>query len=475
MGGSPERSRSTGDPRRRLASVTAVLEERSIRDLVARHTRPLVLDAIRETLDGFRERLGPGDAAPELGRIVEAVRDRLGAVEFHRIRRVVNATGILLHTGLGRAILPPPVVADLGTLDRCVNVQIDLETGLRGKRSFVTEHLLRRLTGAEAALVVNNNAAATFLMLAVLCRGREVVVSRGELIEIGGSFRLPDCIHESGSTLVEVGTTNRTHLRDYERAISERTAAILRVHPSNYRVEGFTEAVPLEELARLKAERGVMLFDDVGSGALIDFSRFGLPREATVAESVSGGADLVCFSGDKLLAGPQAGILVGRRDLLARIRKHPLTRLLRVGKLTDLALERTLRLYLEPERLPERHPVLRMIAADIGALESRARRLKERLESAGSGLTLEVREEASATGGGSLTGIPLPTRVLAVASPDLPPGSLAAGLRRHEPPVIARMHAGAVLLDMRTLLEGDDDVVFEALRRVEESGKGDGR
>jgi L-seryl-tRNA(Ser) seleniumtransferase len=354
----------------------------------------------------------------------------------------------------------------LAGLNRCVNLQIDLETGKRGKRCHTTEQLLARLTGAEAALVVNNNAAATLLVLAALCKGREVVISRGQLIEIGGSFRLPDCIHQSGAIMVEVGTTNKTHLADYERAVTPDTGMILRVNPSNYRVVGFSKEVPITDLVSLKEKYPVIVADDLGCGALVDLSKFGLPSEKTVQESIAAGADLAFFSGDKLIGGPQAGIIVGKKDLIAKIKKHPLTRMLRVCKLTDLAIEHTLRLFLDPETLVQNHPTLRMLAAPVESLRRKAVELANALEGRVPGLHLRIVESESETGGGSLPGTVIPSYALAVRSQRENADTLSARLRRNEPPVIARILENEVLLDMRTVLEGEEKLIIEALERM---------
>ena len=465
------------DPRRQLASVSELLEHGEIVRLAGQWSRPLVLDAIRAALDGYRDRLRPGDAAPETDEIVSTVRRVLLDSQLDRLRPVVNATGIVLHTNLGRAVLARRTVQALGALDRCCNLQINLEDGSRGKRNYMTEQLLCRLTGAEAALIVNNNAAATMLILTALCKGKEVIVSRGQLIEIGGSFRLPDCVHQSGVVLVEVGTTNKTHLRDYEQALTDNTGAAMRVNPSNYRVVGFTEEVPVADLVTLKEKRPVpdapgqfcgapLVIDDLGCGALIDLRKFGLPYEPTVQESVQAGADIVCFSGDKLIGGPQAGIIVGRRDLIQKIKKHPLTRMLRVGKLTDLVLEHTLRLFLDPDTLIENHPTLRMIATPAGKLKTQAQRMKRRIDQQNSRLHVEVKESESEVGGGSLPITPLRTYVLALKSEIHSAEQLNALLRRNEPPIITRISHDEVLLDMRTLLDGDEAIIVQALKNM---------
>lgn len=369
-----------------------------------------------------------------------------------------------MHTNLGRAVLPPSVARKLAEMDRCCNLQIDLESGERGKRNFMTERLLCRLTGAESAMLVTNNAAATFFILSALCAGREVVVSRGQLIEIGGSFRLPDCIRQSGAVMVEVGTTNKTHLRDYAGAMSERTGVLLRCNPSNYRITGFTKSVPAGDLALLKKDRpDVLVVDDLGCGALVDLSRFGLPKETTVRESLEAGADLCCFSGDKLIGGPQAGIIVGRADVIKRLKKHPLARMLRVDKMVDLALEWTLRLFLEPDRLAETHPTFRMLTEPAERLLERAEDLKRAAAERAPGLCLSLRAGRSAVGGGTLPDTEIPTWLLSVRAEGMSAGALCAALRRHEPPVIARIEEGGVVLDMRTLLEGEDEIVCDAL------------
>jgi L-seryl-tRNA(Ser) seleniumtransferase len=450
-----------------LPSVSALLENARVRALIARHSRPLTIEAIHGALEWYRGDLKPGDAAPSLDKTVDTVEVFLNRAEAERLRPVVNATGIILHTGLGRAVLPQRAVDALAGLNRCCNLQIDLETGLRGKRNYRTEQLLCRLTGADAAVIVNNNAAATLLILAALCKDKEVVVSRGQLIEIGGSFRLPDCVHQSGAILVEVGTTNKTHLDDYERAVNENTGAVMRVNPSNYRVVGFIEEVPVADLVSLKKQHpGLLVIDDLGCGAMIDLSQYGLPREPTVQESLAAGADVVCFSGDKLIGGPQAGIIVGRKDLVQKIRKHPFTRMLRVGKMTDMALEQTLRLFLDPETLTKTHPTLRMLTMPAQTLKQKAMRLKRRLAREHPAAMVRVEAGESATGGGALPATPIPTYVLAVSIPGASADRMLDRLRRHEPPVIARIREDTVLLDMRTLLPGEDDVVFQALNRL---------
>jgi len=454
------------DPRRKLTPVYVLLEEPRIQSLMAEFSRPVVLEAVQEAMASFRGALEPEGSPPGLEEILARVESLIHRAEGDRLRPVVNATGIILHTGLGRAVLPRRAVDALSGLSRCTNMQVDLRTGLRGKRNARTESLLCKLTGAEAAMVVNNNAAATCLILSALCPGKEVIVSRGQLIEIGGSFRLPDCITQSGAILVEVGTTNRTHLRDYERALSPDTGAILRANPSNFRVVGFHKEVCLRDLVSLKKRQPFILIDDLGCGALIDTGEFNLPKELTVQESIAAGADVACFSGDKLIGGAQAGIIVGKKDFIGKIKKHPLTRMMRVCKLTDLVLEQTLRLFLDPETLLENHPTLGMLAASPENLEKRARELAERLAAENLPLKIEVKEGESEVGGGSMPAVPLKTHVLAIRSESLNADQLSHLLRQNEPPVIARIHEGEVLLDLRTILDGEEEILYRALKEL---------
>ena len=463
--GRPSAARNSADPRRALPSVDAVLRSPTAAAWLAAQPHVRAAEAVRAELDRRRRATPPDAATPD--EVAQGARAWLIEDEFQRLRPVINATGVVLHTNLGRAVLPPAAVDALSELRGCCSLQIDLDTGERGRRHAMTERLLCRLTGAEAALVVNNNAAATLLALAALCAGREAIVSRGQLIEIGGSYRLPDCIRQSGATMVEVGTTNKTHLRDYEAALTERTAALLRVNPSNYRIIGFTQDVPVADLVALRDRHpGLIVVDDLGCGALVDLRRFGLPHEPTVPESIRAGADLALFSGDKLIGGPQAGILVGRADLIRKIKKHPLTRMLRAGKLTDLALERTLRLFLEPERLPETHPTWRMLTLTAPDVQPRAEALRQAARQAGARGELRVAPCESNVGGGSLPGHPLLSYALAARVPGLAARDLLRRLRRHDPPVIGVIRDDEVLLDLRTILPPEEAVVARALAAV---------
>ncbi len=411
--------------------------------------QPLAVAAARAALERAREEIRAG-ADP--GDLVERARAELAGAEQPRLRRVLNATGVILHTNLGRAPLAAAVLEQVTEVGRGYStLEYDLSEGVRGSRQDHCAALLRRLTGAEAALVVNNNAAAVLLALAALAEGREVVVSRGELLEIGDGFRIPDVLARSGARLVEVGTTNRTRVADYERALGDETGAILRVHQSNFRLVGFTERPRLRDLARLAERRGLPLIDDLGSGALCASNSLLLGDEPTAASAVSGGADLVCFSGDKLLGGPQAGIVVGRAELVERLRRHPLQRALRADKLTLAALEATLRLYLDPARARRELPALRMLEEPAETVRGRADRLAELIGGS-------VEATVARVGGGALPLVELPSFAVAVEE------ELAAPLRAGDPPVVALVRDGRCLLDCRTLADDELDEAAGAVR-----------
>jgi L-seryl-tRNA(Ser) seleniumtransferase len=415
----------------------------SVDELARSVDDPLAVDAARRVLDRAREEIRAG-ADP--GDLDERLRAELADARRPRLRRVLNATGVIVHTNLGRAPLPEAALERIREVGGGYsNLEYDLAEGARGSRQDHVAAILRRLTRAEAALVVNNNAAAVLLALAALAEGREVVVSRGELIEIGDGFRIPDVLARSGARLVEVGTTNRTRAADYEAAIGPETALLLRVHQSNFRVVGFSEQPSTAELAAVAARHGIPLVDDLGSGALVP-----LPDEPTAADALSAGADLVCFSGDKLLGGPQAGIAAGRADLVERLRRHPLQRALRADKLTLAALEGTLALYLDA---PARIPVLRMIEEPPEVVRARAERL-----AALTGGTVE--ETVARVGGGALPLTELPSFACAVEE------ELAAPLRAGEPPVVAVVRDGRTLLDCRTLADAELDEAAAAVARA---------
>ena len=379
-----------------------------------------------------------------------------------RVRRVINATGVIVHTNLGRSRLSESAKRAVAEAAGYCTLEYDLATGKRGRRGVGAERLICELTGAEGAVIVNNCAAAAFLVLTVFAKGKEVIVSRGELVEIGGDFRVPDVMAQSGAVMREVGTTNRTKLRDYETACSPDTAMIMRVHPSNYRIIGFTETTRLADLAELSRSRGVILFEDAGSGALTDLSAFGLGDEPLISRSIVDGADLVTFSGDKLLGGPQAGIIAGRADLIDKIRRHPLYRALRIDKLAYAALEATLDSHLREKQFEE-VPTLRMLAAGEEEVRERAETFVAAVATKGGGATLNVIEGESVIGGGSAPDVKPRTVLVSVEIPDVRADEIEARLRAHDPPVIARIEDDRVVLDLRTVEPSEEAELAETV------------
>jgi L-seryl-tRNA(Ser) seleniumtransferase len=454
----PDAAEATDAPRRGLPAMHRLLAAPEAEALLAAgHPRARLAATMRAELAALRRAGAAFAAAP----FFAAVGAALEAEAAPGLRRVLNATGVVLHTNLGRAPLAAAALRAVAETGRgYCNLETDLETGGRGDRHAACAALLRGLTGAEAALVVNNGAAAVLLALSALVAGGEAVVSRGELVEIGGGFRIPDVIRQGGARLVEVGTTNRTRIGDYAAAIGPETRALLRVHRSNYRILGFTAAPEPAELVALARERGVCALEDLGSGALLDLSAFGLPREPTLADSVAAGFDLVCCSGDKLLGGPQAGLLVGRAGPVARCARHPLMRALRPDRMTLAALEATLRLYGDPARARAAVPALAMLALPEAALAERAARLRELI----GGAAAELIAGESLVGGGSLPGVAPPTRLVALRAPGLGAEALARRLRHARPPLLARIAEGRVLLDPRTLAEAEIEEAAAAVR-----------
>ena len=457
---------------RQLPSLDRLLQHAGAADAVATHGQRFVAGEAREMLAALRSRAEAGELDArdaELAAIAPALSERCAARAALRLRPVLNLTGTVIHTNLGRAVLPEAALAHVvATSLGPNNLEFDLDSGGRGDRDTLVEALLCEITGAEAATVVNNNAAAVLLTIAALAQGREAIVSRGELVEIGGAFRMPDVMASAGATMVEVGTTNRTHLADYERAIGARTALVLKVHTSNYVVQGFTAAVGEKELATLARARGVPLATDLGSGSLVDLSRFGLPREPMVQDMLAAGCDVVTFSGDKLLGGPQAGLIVGRREVVERIRRFPMKRALRVSKLPLAALEATLALYRDVDRLAETLPTLRWLTRPLAEIRQRAEQLRAPLaEAIAPMFSVEVVEMQGQIGSGSLPIDRLVSAGLAL-SPSLAgkPGrgsaldALAKALRSLPVPVIGRIHDDQLLLDLRCL---DDPAALVAL------------
>ena len=449
---------------RHLPSVDSLLQEPKTQGLLIDFGRPLVVEALRTTLDQARELLlsGAVDQTPSSDELISNAQTWLAELLTPTLNPVINATGVIVHTNLGRAPLSRAALeAVKGVAPGYSTLEYDPVDGARGSRTVHAEGLLTRITGAEAALAVNNNAAAILLMLTALCRGREVIISRGQLVEIGGGFRVPDVMAQSGGVLVEVGTTNRTHLRDYENAINENTAAILVAHPSNYRVIGFTSQPSLAELADVAHAHNIPLLYDQGSGALLDVTLYGLEAEPTVPDGLSAGADIIAFSGDKLLGGPQAGILCGRADLISQLKQHPLARAIRADKLCLAALSATLMHYLKGDAQQE-IPVWQMIARSLESIAAEAEQWTTTVHE--QGIEADLIDGRSRVGGGSLPGTSLPTKLVAITNDD--PESLAFRLRMADTPVIGRIQDGRVLLDPRTVLPDQGATLLRTLLEI---------
>jgi L-seryl-tRNA(Ser) seleniumtransferase len=462
---------------RRFPSVSSLLEKDEVRQALSRYPRPVVVGAIRRLLDAFRREAVsvPEERSREAwtALLLDRLPGTIASAEEPSLRRVINGTGVVIHTNLGRAPLPAEALAAvLETARGYSNLEYDLGTGERSRRLAHVEGAIRDLAGAEAVHVVNNNAAAVLLCLAGLARGREVVVSRGELVEIGGSFRIPDIMAESGARLVEVGTTNRTRLADYERAIGDGTALLLKIHRSNFRIVGFTEEVSARDLALLGDRRGVPVMEDLGSGAFFDFQVAGIPGTPTVRQALAAGPGLVTVSGDKLLGGPQAGIIAGRSALVEPLKRHPLSRAIRVDKMGIAGLAATLRLYGDARKAAACIPVLRMLTESEDIVHARARRLVRRMarvpasEEArpGVGMVLSVERSSSSPGGGAMPEVEISTACVAVSHPHLRPGDLEERLRSGRPPVVGRIEKGRFLLDMRTVADDEVPDLVVALR-----------
>jgi len=459
----------SASPFRQLPSVNEVLQAPSVQALASDWPHDRVVVAVREELASLRERLSRGeplDEAANIETLAAHVAERLARQFQPKLWPVINATGIVLHTNLGRApVAEAAARAAYEAARGYLNLELDLQSGKRSSRQLAIREWVCRLTGAESATAVNNNAAATVIALRALCQGKEAIISRGQLIEIGGSFRIPEIMAVSGATLREIGTTNITRLSDYENAIGPATGALMRVHSSNYRISGFTESVPLAELAALGRRFALPVIDDIGSGALLDFSRFGFEGEPVARDSIAAGADLVLFSGDKLLGGPQAGILAGRKHLIQRIEQDPLMRAFRLDKMTLAALETTLRIYLNEQRALVDVPALRMLSTPLAELQRRAQSLANLLGDI-NGLAVSVYEDTAYVGGGSLPDQAMATYVLAVQPVAMSDDDLASRLRTGNPAVIARLKDGKLLFDLRTVFPRQEPALIEALRRA---------
>ena len=465
----------TPNPLRNIPSVSELLESPPLRKLVDRISHNVVVMGARTVLDEVRTEVQTSAAEmslPSVSELAERIARRITEKETPSLRPVINATGILLHTGLGRAPLAEEALAEITAVARdYASVEMDLASGRRSRRMLAVEELLKELTGAEAALVVNNNAGATMLTLSALAAGREVIVSRGQLVEIGGSFRLPEVMATSGAVLREVGATNKTHLRDYTAAINEQTAALMLVHPSNFVVVGFTAEVSLEDLLEIGHRHELPVIHDVGSGAMMDFEQFGFAGEPLVTKSIAAGADVVLFSGDKLLGGPQCGIIAGRRERIESMAKHPMARALRVGKLTLAALGATLRLYRDPQKARQAIPLLHLLSTSVENLQNRARRLAPQLAATGAVAEAEPVADTSYLGGGSIPAQKVATWCVALKPAAISVDRLATALRRGTPAVVGRVRQDRLLLDLRTVMPRQDVQLVEALAALETGEK----
>ncbi len=451
---------------RHLPSVDRVISEKRIKQLEETCPHELLVNLARERLEHERLSIAGGNSCPSIEDIVESICAQVHALENLSLRTIINATGVILHTNIGRAPLSQEAAAAMEqvAMSYC-NLEFDLISGSRGSRHIHIEPILCQLSGAEAALVVNNNASAVLLALTALAKRREVIISRGQAVEIGGGFRIPDVMRQSGVRLVEVGTTNCTYITDYEQAVNPRTAALMRVHSSNFKITGFVHSATLEELVILARQCDLAVLDDLGSGCFLDTTKFGIEPEPTIQESIASGASVVCFSGDKLLGGPQAGIIVGKRQLIDKLKKHPLARAVRIDKVRLAGLAATLIHYLKGEAT-KKIPVWRMISAPLEEIEQRARLWADALND-----LAQVREGESMIGGGSLPGSTLPTRLVAIGGGDRKKGrnmaqTLARRLRSGQPPIVGRISGDTLLLDPRSVLPEEDQIVLPVFQSL---------
>lgn len=456
---------------RKLPKVDELLKENDINNEISNHGRQMAVDSVREIIENYRENIIEDKISDYTNdEIVKAVKENMESKNVSRFKKVINATGIVIHTNLGRSMLCDEAAENVEVIVKNYNnLEYNIEEGTRGSRYSHVEELICRVTGAEAAMVVNNNAAAVMLAMNTVCSGKQALVSRGQLVEIGGSFRIPEVMKLSGAELVEVGTTNRTHLYDYENNINENTGAILKVHTSNFRITGFTEEVELKELVLLGRKCGIPVIEDIGSGVFIDLSKYGIAYEPTVQDSINSGVDIITFSGDKLLGGPQAGIIAGKRKYIEDMKKNQLTRALRVDKMTLAALEGTLRCYFDEDTAVNKIPTLNMLVVPLNELEKKAEKLKIKLIDASPDMQFSIDNDFSMVGGGSMPGVELKTYVIRIKSSKYSPNQIENALRLNSIcPIIARVEKEEVVLDVRTLSERDFDIiqkVFSGINR----------
>jgi L-seryl-tRNA(Ser) seleniumtransferase len=453
---------------RKLPKIDELLKEDIVVNALKNTLRPIVLEALRESIERFRSDILSNTIEEfEYKDILTYFNSLVELKNSPKLKKVINATGVVLHTNLGRSLLCEEAVKNVITAaENYNNLEYNLETGERGSRYAHVEEIIKKITGAEAAVVVNNNAAAVMLVLSTLCSGKEAIVSRGQLVEIGGSFRIPEVMKFSGAKLVEVGTTNRTHVYDYENNITENTGVLLKVHTSNFKIMGFTEEVAFEELVALGEKHKVPVIEDIGSGVLVDFSKYGFTYEPTVQNSVKKGVDVVTFSGDKMLGGPQAGIIAGKKEYIDKIKKNQLTRALRIDKMTLAALEGTLKLYVDEAEAVKKLPTLYMILSPKEEHKKRAQRLKSKLQKAEIDLNIKLEADYSMVGGGSMPTEKIDTYALKIKNSTLSADQIEEKLRKNITPIIVRICNGEIILDVRTIFDKDFDIVVEAFRNL---------
>ncbi|SHE65606.1 L-seryl-tRNA(Sec) selenium transferase [Clostridium fallax] len=454
---------------RMLPKVDELLSLKKVNDLCEKESRNLVVESIRDSIDFYRKGILQGKIQKSFTdeEVLKKASEILKRKNMPHLKRVVNGAGIVIHTNLGRSLLCEDAVEGiLNVAKHYNNLEYNLEKGSRGSRYSHIEELIKEITGAEGALVVNNNAAAVMLALNTLCEDKEAIVSRGQLVEIGGSFRIPEVMRFSKANLVEVGTTNRTHLYDYENNITENTGVLLKVHTSNFKIYGFTEEVPLEELVKLGSEKGIPVMEDIGSGVLVDLSKYGFPYEPTVQESIKKGVDVVTFSGDKMLGGPQAGVIAGKKEIIERMKKNQITRALRVDKFTLAALEGTLRHYRDEIDAIKKIPTLNMMLLSEEELKKRAQRLKRKLSPLKENFKFNVGEISSMVGGGSMPTAEMKSYAIKIKSDKISEKDIEEGLRAYEIPIITRVYNGEVLIDLRTIQEDDYEIILNGLKEV---------
>ncbi|MBV7273050.1 L-seryl-tRNA(Sec) selenium transferase [Clostridiaceae bacterium UIB06] len=449
---------------RNLPKIDELLKEPIVNNELNSTMRTIVVEALRETIDKYREFILSNNIEEYSKEdILKSFLELLEQRNSSRFRKVINAAGVIIHTNLGRSLLAKKALDNVvNVVDNYNNLEYDLKKGQRGSRYSHVEELIKKVTGAEAAMVVNNNAAAVMLVLNTLCKDKEAIVSRGQLVEIGGSFRIPDVMNFSGAKLVEIGTTNRTHLYDYDNNINENTGVLLKVHTSNFKILGFTEDVSLEELVQLGGEKKIPVVEDIGSGTLIDFSKYGFTHEPTVQESIKKGVDVVTFSGDKMLGGPQAGIVIGKKEYIDKMKRNQLTRALRIDKMTLAALEGTLKYYLDEREAIENIPTLHMILSQKSEHKKRAQKLKKKLQGRVKNFKFTLQEDYSMVGGGSMPTEKIQTYVIKAESNKFSPQELEKRLRENKIPVIIRISNNEVILDVRTIFDKDFDVIADA-------------